>query len=256
MKCGCERGGAFVVRKGKIIRSIFAGSLSISEEDRASILAQLDENPFVTLHKEFSTYYKIDKHVRNSPAFRFIEPKEVKLPPKDDGVVPTFQYISVIDTVAAVVSDPGFKNAEHSDDDSVCKEVLCDLKDGSVWRENLYFQQNKDALALLFYSDELEVCNPLGPSKGVHKVLHIYFTLADIPKRVRSKTDNFFLALSVRSKDLKDNRLAVYKPLLDDLHKLEQGVKFGERLIKAGVLAHLADNLEAGLLSLIKFTLL
>ncbi len=223
--------------------------MAISDRDKASILAQLQDNPFVDLHREFSSYYKIDKYVRNSPAFGFIEPKEVKLPAKDEGVQPTFQYIPVINTVAAIVSDPGFKNYGYSADDSVSKEVLKDVKDGSAWTENPYFQQNKDALSLLFYSDELEVCNPLGPSKGVHKVLHIYFTIADIPKEVRSKTENFFLALSVRSKDLKENRLAVYKPLLDDLLKLEQGVQVGEKFIKAGVLAHLADNLEAGLLT-------
>lgn len=75
--------------------------------------------------------------------------------------------------------------------------------------------------------------------------MNIYMTLAEIPKVWRSKTDFYFLVLSVRSKDLKNNRSAVYAPLIRDLKKLEDGVVFGERVLKAGVVAHLADNLEA-----------
>jgi len=38
-----------------------------------------------------------------------------------------------------------------------------------------------------------------------------------------------------------------YKPLVKDLQRLEAGVPFGDKVLKAGIVAHLADNLEVNL---------
>jgi hypothetical protein len=59
-------------------------------------------------------------------------------------------------------------------------------KMGTFGRQvNRYFQKNKDALGLIFYSDELEVCNPLGAAKGRQKVLNLYLSIAEISKPLR-----------------------------------------------------------------------
>jgi hypothetical protein len=69
-------------------------------------------------------------------------------------------------------------------------------------------------------------------------------TLGEIPKHQRSQTKNLFLVLSVKEKDLKNNRKEVYQPLIRDLLKLQEGVLFDGKLIRAGLLVHLGDNLE------------
>jgi hypothetical protein len=61
--------------------------------------------------------------------------------------------------------------------------------------------------------------------------------------------ENWFLVLTVRSKDLQRSREAIYTPLLKDLKTLEAGVAFCDGMLKAGVVAHLADNLEAHLVA-------
>jgi hypothetical protein len=204
----------------------------------------MENNPFLTLQQEFSSQYKIDKFVKS--ASNYIPPREVKLPPNSEGVVRSFQYVPVVELVEAIVSSPGYNPAPELELDS---GLLHDVKDGSAWRNNSYFKENPTALPLMLYSDEVEICNPLGQSKGVHKILNVYMTLADIRKHDRSKIDKFFLVLTVRSKDMKGNREAVYDPLIKDLLKLEEGVPSCSGTIKAGVLAHLGDNLEAHLVS-------
>jgi hypothetical protein len=198
----------------------------------------MKSNPFVTMQEEYSSYYKINKVAQNST--HYIAPQEVKLPPDSKGKVSTFQYVPVADIVNAVISDPDFKPSTPSPEG-----VLYDIKDGSAWKSNKYFKENPDALTGQLYSDALELVNPLGAAKGVHKIVNVYLSLVDTPKSLRAKTENIFLVLSVKEKDLKQNYSAVYKPLIDDLKKLESGVVFGDKIVKLGVICYSADNLEA-----------
>lgn len=95
------------------------------------------------------------------------------------------------------------------------------------------------------YSDAVTLTNPLAASSGKHKIINVYTTLADLPKALRSKTENKYLVLSVKEKDMKDHREEIYKPLLEDLLLLEAGVRVGAKTLKAGLLMHTGDNLEA-----------
>jgi hypothetical protein len=216
---------------------LFLERIGVSEDDREAIRGKLEKNPFVSIQEEFKSFYKIDKHVKTSG--HYIPPQEVKLPPQENGEVPTFQYIPVIDILEAIISDPGYKPSAPCSDN-----LIHDIKDGTSWKQNEYFLENPDAFTGHLYSDAVEIVNPLGPAKGFHKVTNVYFSLVDIDKSARSKTENIFLLLSVKDKDLKDNREAVYKPLIEDLMKLESGVKIGDKVVKLGIICHSGDNLE------------
>jgi hypothetical protein len=82
----------------------------------------------------------------------------------------SFQYVSVVDTVAAIVSDPDFQNLPR---DPCPNGFLCDFKDGSAWKNNQYFKDNPDPLTGQLYSDCMELDNPLRPSKEIHKALNV-----------------------------------------------------------------------------------
>ncbi len=143
-------------------------------------MSKIEENPFVSLHGDFSTVYKRKKFVKNSK--NYIPPREVKLPPDNSGTKRTFQYIPVTDLVKAIAGDPGFKQEL---DFPKQREMLYDFKDGAFWKNNDFFRNNPEALAMIFYSDELEVCNPLGAARGRQKVLNLYMSLAEISKPLR-----------------------------------------------------------------------
>jgi hypothetical protein len=211
-------------------------------------LQELEENPFLELQKEFSSYYKIDKFVRNDPSFKYIEPEEhkIKILPAADSDHPkegNFVYISVAETLANITADPGFQSEKQQEDG-----LLRDVKDGHVYKSNPFFTEHPEAYTLMLYSDAVELNNPLGAKKGVYKLVNIYWTFAEIPKYLRSRTENWFLALSVKESDLKLSRDAIYKPLLEDLVNLENGILLssGETL-RAGLLCHIGDNLESHL---------
>jgi hypothetical protein len=219
----------------------------MSPEDIAVLEEKMLDNPFVKLQENFSSYYKISKETENSP--HYIAPIQFKLPRNAAGKECPFQYVPIIETVTAIISDPDF--------DSLSQEpapdgYLHDFKDGSAWKKNQFFIDNPDALTGQLYSDAVELDNPLGASKGVHKALNVYFSLVDIPKSLRSKTDNIFLVLTALEKDLKEkkeeNYACFFKPLVEDLKKLESGVQIGGKTIKMGLICYSADNLEASVI--------
>lgn len=49
-------------------------------------------------------------------------------------------------------------------------DYLSDFCDGSLFKNHPLFQTHPDALQLIIYFDELEVCNPLGSHSGIHKL--------------------------------------------------------------------------------------
>jgi hypothetical protein len=221
-----------------------SGGAGMSAEDIATLQEKMWDNPFVKLQENFSSYYKINKETENSP--HYIAPIQFKLPRNAAGKECPFQYVPIIETVSAIVNDPDFDKLHQ---DPTPDGYLYDFKDGSAWKKNQFFIDNPDALTGQLYSDAVELDNPLGASKGTHKALNVYFSLVDIPKPLRSKTENIFLVLTALEKDLKENKEENYarffKPLVDDLKKLESGVQIGGKTIKMGLICYSADNLEA-----------
>lgn len=215
-------------------------SIGVSDADTAALHEKMKSNPLVSLQQEYSSYYKINKQTQNSD--HFISPREIKLPPNSKGKISTFQYIPIIETVEGIISDPDFR---HQSQAPTPDGFLFDIKDGSAFKENQYFRENPDALVGHLYSDALELENPLGASKGVNKVVNVYFSLVDLPKPLRSKIEHIYLVLCVKEKDLKESCKDVFKPLIDDLKKLEAGVLVGDKSIKLGLICYSADNLEA-----------
>jgi len=218
------------------------------ESERRLLMQELKENPFLELQKEFSSYYKVDRCVRTDPVFKFIEPVEHKvlIPPSDCTEEPKeikFAYISVPETLSLVAAALGTRREEQHQDD-----LIRDVKDGLAYKSNQFFNEFPEAYTLIFYSDGVALNNPLGACKGKNKLVNIYWTIAEIPKHLRSKTENWFLALSIKENDLKLGREQVYKPLVDDLLRLEEGIQLDDgSILRAGVLCYIADNLEAHL---------
>lgn len=73
----------------------------------------------------------------------------------------------------------------------------------------------------MFYTDEIEVVNPLGAKRGKHKLLAVYCSLLNLHVKHRSKLESIYLILLVRYVYVKKYGLSnVLQPLLEDLNKL------------------------------------
>ncbi len=102
---------------------------------------------------------------------------------------------------------------------------------------------------IILYYDELTITNPLGHTAKEHKYGMFYFTIADIPKELRSHLDLIFLVACVRAEmvnsDEIDNILSIIN---DNLHELFIGklmsTSDGDKKIR-GVLSLLVGDTPA-----------
>lgn len=103
------------------------------------------------------------------------------------------------------------------------KDTLEDIWDGSNVAENALFQSDPKSLGLILYQDAFEVANPLGSGKRKHKVLAVYFSLADMAPHNRSSVDQMQLALLCREQDYKYfGHDKVFSSFIRDLKDLEE----------------------------------
>ena len=64
--------------------------------------------------------------------------------------------------------------------------IIEDFCDAATFRNHPLFSQDPEALQIIGYYDELEVCNPLGSHIKKHKVGVVFYTLGNIHPRFRS----------------------------------------------------------------------
>ena len=83
-------------------------------------------------------------------------------------------------------------------------DTFYDICDGVSFRSSNIFKQNPNALQIILYMDDIEVVNPIGVHTKKAQVMHVLFTLANIPPQFRSKLSSIYLLAIARSNDLKE----------------------------------------------------
>ena len=95
----------------------------------------------------------------------------------------------------------------------------------------------------------MELSNPLGWAKGRHKIIQVFYSIAQIPRSQRSQIDRMQLVLVCKEKLIKKYGCGViFSKLVHDLKVLEGGIMVNfpvRRQVQLGLLAYSSDNLEA-----------
>lgn len=104
------------------------------------------------------------------------------------------------------------------------------------------------ALQLILYTDEIELCNPLGSRANRNKLLLIYYTLGNINPKYRSRLPAIRLLAMVKSKNLSHCGIdEIFERINRDLIKLCDGVQVvtasGERTIHGALMSVCGDTL-------------
>ena len=238
-------------RKVKLRESL--GKLpNVSEEQIETIVREvLTEDRMLSAQKELDTDHKRNKFIRDN--FKYTSPHEIVLNQdeiKRGAAKDVFHYVPITETFKHLVEDETFTDVLEKvrEEGKTQTDVIKDIKDGAVYKQIEFFKRNPTAFVGIFYSDALEIVNPLGAARGKHKVVQIFWTLADIPRTQRSKIDRLQLAMILKEKLIKKYGYSViYKIMMNDLKKLEEGVLVQNpvpRIVKCGVLVHSGDNLE------------
>ena len=237
-----------LLRQEKVLRK----SLETCDScDVERIVEDLFKNdPFLTAQEHLNTEYKRKLFVQSCPTY--VEPKEILLNPtkvREGGKKEVYHYVPLVASLNVLTVDPTFikmrAGAKVFND-----HKLRDLKDGSLFKNSNYFNENKDAFSIILYSDAVELQNPLGAARGTYKLVFIYYTLCEVVKPQRSQIDHLQLVMTFKEKLLKKYSLAkILKPLIDDLKSLEHGIEMSSptRILKCGVACYVSDNLEASL---------
>lgn len=110
--------------------------------------------------------------------------------------------------------------------------LLKNFVQGNVWRSTPH-RSDGITLPLFVFNDCFECGNPLGGHAGINKVNSTYVSLPCLPPEKKSSLSSIFVALLVKSVNLKRfGKKAVFKPLIKELNFL----------IKKGIQVSVSEN--------------
>jgi hypothetical protein len=138
--------------------------------------------------------------------FKYVAPKQIYLGRDSCSVERYAQYIPIKDSITALFEDSSVRSmytAVHSNKISQPR-VFTDICDGKMFKSNEFFSANPTALRIILYQDAFEVVNPLGSARKKHKILAVYYSLADLLPHSRSVIDHIQLVLLAREADFKE----------------------------------------------------
>lgn len=161
----------------------------------------------------------------------------------------TFQYIPLIDNLRCIMQNKEICTElmkPHARDD----EYLSDFCDGTLFKGHSLFKEDPTALQIIAYFDEVEICNPLGSYRGVHKLALFYFVLGNLHPKLRSTLKSIQLIAAVTYPNLQQYGFEkVLQPFIKDANTLSNGVHMNingeEKLVRGAVFVMLADTLAA-----------
>lgn len=228
--------------KSKIRRKLLESGI---REDEVKVIMSAAEimDPIELARKELETESSRKNFICSS--FPYVKPVTIRLGPGKSDIM---HYVPIKDSLKNLLEDQSFIDQRNEDPYYFEPNIIKDIRDGSCFKENEFFRVNPDALPLIAFADELEVCNPLGSGKTRHKINCTYFTTTEIQPPLRTKVNSVQLVSLVLSRVWKKYGTPVCnKNFIDDLHDLEdEGIVVSTpvtRTVKAGLLYFLGDNL-------------
>ncbi|KAJ8674150.1 hypothetical protein QAD02_005412 [Eretmocerus hayati] len=153
-------------------------------------------------------------------------------------------YISLTDIIISFLEEPRYQELlefYQSTEVGVFKQ----FSDGSNFKSNQLFQQNPHSLPIFLYYDDMNLTDTA--SNRPTKMAMFYFTFGNLKATHKSSTKFIYLLLPVEQDIFKSYPLKnILKCIVEDLQKLENGIKLANGNIFHGTLAaFLGDNLAS-----------
>lgn len=235
-----------LIEQGQGIMDKKLADLLLSAEinpDDISVITQImrESNPYLANGKVLDSEYKRRNYYKRN--FHYVAPQSIFLKIVN-GTKRYFEYVPLEETIKSVFHNKSLK-AEWRDKILPNKntELLCDITDGTVYKDNPFFQENPDAIILILYQDSFEVVNPIGSAKKTHKILAVYCSFINLPPHIRTHINTIHLVALCTETHF--DPAIVYGRIVDDLKKLEStGITLSSgETRKVGLLCIAGDNL-------------
>ena len=209
----------------------------LSETEIEDVLKTLDD---VDIHgscsSSLSTEYNRKQYFEEN--FPYVHPQPIFLGFDENRKEQYAQYVPIKHTLTTLLKHTDVLEQGSTSENESSTHILNDVCDGSVFKSSPLFAESGLTLKVILYQDAFEVVNPLGSAKKKHKLLGVYFTLANFDPFHRSTVDNLQLLLLCREADFKYfGHEKVFSQLITDLGELEtNGLNISGNIVKATVL--------------------
>jgi hypothetical protein len=237
----------------KHVETFFNKKKMQDDPDAIELLAKFSRNSQLS---KLSTNHLQMKAIKKN--FIYVEPREICLGTRTDTNargckrrnVESFQSVSIIDTLQALLSINEYRNAMENEENCSCDSEYRSFRDGILYKSSPYFKKFPRSLRITIYYDDVEITNPLGSRTGIHKLGCFYFTIQNMPRYLKSKLDNIFVLAFCYSEDMKKYGVnQILTPFVEDMKCLESdaGVKgnFDENYIIRAVLTNVSADSAA-----------
>ncbi|XP_034057976.1 uncharacterized protein LOC117536966 isoform X2 [Gymnodraco acuticeps] len=216
------------------MKRVFESHSGSTAQLQEEALATFDnfQDPFTLM----ATTYMQDSTIQN--LFNPVKPEEIlvsqivcRVKKGDSRVLviknKSFYYIPLINSLQQLLSNSRIFDMINTAPQSCNKDgFLYDIVDGSLFKSHPLFSIKPTALQLILYTDEIEICNPLGSHASVNKLLMVYYTLGNIDPKFRSKLAAIRLLAIAKANDIDQCGVDVVLERIDkDLKLLYNGVK-------------------------------
>jgi len=152
--------------------------------------------------------------------FPYVSPNEYNFS-DDCSNTDSFQYISIIDTLKAVLQNDDIRTQILNPETGTAGH-LQSFRDGTIYKSHPIFSQTQYGIEIIVYSDEFEIVNPLGPHKKKHKIMAFYFTLGNFHSTFKSQKSSMFLLALCKSIHIQKYGFGpIATHVNEDMHVLE-----------------------------------
>lgn len=187
-----------------------------------------------------STDYRRNLYFKQN--FPFIEPVEYLYQQNRKN---TFVYVPLKAVLQNLLRRSDFANVLSFRQEHLAG-VFRSFQDSYYFKQSNACTDTEKDITLALYIDEFEVCNPLGTSRKIHKIVGVYWIVLNLPAKFRASLTSIQLAALGRSIDVKKFGYERYlEPLLKDLKFIEEyGTDVSENF-RVKLFCVCADNLGA-----------
>ncbi|XP_062863880.1 uncharacterized protein LOC134325564 [Trichomycterus rosablanca] len=160
----------------------------------------------------------------------------------------SFYYVPLIESLKQLLTNSRIFSMLNTVPQRSREGFLYDFSDGSLFTSHPLYSVRPNALQIILYSDEIEICNPLGPHTSSNKLLMVYYSLGNIDPKFRSKLAAIRLLAIAKSVDVSKWGIdVILQRIIKDLILLYNGVKVetphGEMDLFGAVIAVCGDTL-------------
>ena len=159
-----------------------------------------------------------------------------------------FHYVPLIKSLEQFLSNPRILTMIEKGPQRCREGFFHDIVDGALLKSHPLFSNKPYALQIVLYTDEIEICNPLGSFASKNKLLMVYYTLGNIDPKYRSKLASIRLLAMARSADLRKSGVdVILNRIKEDLVALYNGVTIetvnGEKTVYGAMVTLCGDTL-------------